>query len=188
MGGNMTSPPDPVKIPKLKDNHKLLVGVILLLGAALVCLVFFSDRGLYPLYRFSQERLHLEQENARLKAENDRLARTIDRLQNDPELIQDLIRQELNFVKKNEIIFQLPPSVGAKPQPPAGPAKAESPSSPPSKPQSGGDPVSKGDAWATLPGGPAKGAAHGGEPAAKEKLAILPSPKEPPPASASHPT
>ena len=38
-----------------------------------------------------------------------RLARTIDRLQHDPEYIQDRIRQELNFVKPNEIIFQFPP-------------------------------------------------------------------------------
>ena len=53
--------------------------------------------------------LRLEQENTRLAAENDRLARTIDRLQHDPVFIQDLIRQELNFVKKNEIIFQFPP-------------------------------------------------------------------------------
>ena len=53
--------------------------------------------------------LRLEQENIRLAAENDRLARTIDRLQHDPEYIQDRIRQELNFVKNNEIIFQFPP-------------------------------------------------------------------------------
>lgn len=183
----MTSPPNPVKFPKLKVNHKLLVGVTLVLGAALMCLVFFSNRGLYPMYRFRQERLHLEQENARLKAENERLARTIERLQIDPELIQDLIRQELNFVKKNEIIFQLPPGVGAKPQPPAGPAKADSPSSPQVKPPPGAEPAIKGDAWATLPGAPSKGASPGGEPAAKEKSAILPSPKEPPTASASHP-
>jgi len=183
----MTSPTDPVNIPKLKDNHKLLLGVILVLGAALVGLVFFSDRGLYPIYRFRQERLHLEQENARLKAENDRLARTIERLQTDPELIQDLIRQELNFVKKNEIIFQLPPEVGVKPQLPAGADKAESPLAPQSKPQAGGESATKGDTWATLPGAPAAGASQRGEPAAKDRLAILPGPKEPPPTSASFP-
>ena len=61
------------------------------------------------------ERLHLDQENARLAEENARLARTIDRLQHDPEMIQDLIRRELNFVKKNEIIFQLPPDGQSKP-------------------------------------------------------------------------
>ena len=75
----------------------------------MVLVVLFSHRGLYQIYSFRHERLRLEQENTRLAAENARLARTIDRLQHDPVLIQDLIRQELNFVKKNEIIFQFPP-------------------------------------------------------------------------------
>jgi len=75
----------------------------------MVLVILFSHRGLYQIYRFRHERVRLEQENARLAVENARLARTIDRLQHDPVLIQDLIRQELNFVKKNEIIFQFPP-------------------------------------------------------------------------------
>jgi hypothetical protein len=75
----------------------------------MVLVVLFSHRGLYQIYRFRHDRQRLEQENARLAAENARLARTIDRLQHDPVFIQDRIRQELNFVKKNEIIFQFPP-------------------------------------------------------------------------------
>lgn len=110
----MTSPPAPVETYKFKASHKLLVAVTLALGVALVFLVFFSHHGLYQIYRIRQERVQQEQENARLAAENDRLARTIERLHQDPELIQDLIRRELNFVKKNEIIFQLPPEVGSK--------------------------------------------------------------------------
>jgi hypothetical protein len=92
--------------------------------------VFFSHRSLYQIYRSHQEQLRLDQENARLAEENARLARTIDRLQNDPEMIQDLIHQELNFVKKSEIIFQLPPGPrqpSASPSPPAGGPLAESP-------------------------------------------------------------
>jgi cell division protein FtsB len=74
----------------------------------LVFLVFFSHRGLFKIYHLRQERNRLEAENHRLTEENARLARTIDRLHNDPQMIQDLIRRELNFVKKNEIIIQLP--------------------------------------------------------------------------------
>lgn len=163
----MTSPTSPLKIPKLKENPKLLVGVTVVLGAVLVCLIFFSHHGVYQVYRLQQERLHLEQENARLMAENDRLARTIERLHHDPEMIQDLIRRELNFVKKNEVIFQLPPTVGAKPEPAAAPLKAEPPPQNGLKPRQGGEAVSQGRAWDTLPGAPKEGAPQGAGPAAR---------------------
>jgi len=93
----------------------------------MVLVVFFSHHGVYQIYRFRHERLRLEQENFRLAAENARLARTIDRLQNDPVLIQDLIRQELNFVKRNEIIFQFPPASPAMAQDTASVNSSEAP-------------------------------------------------------------
>jgi cell division protein FtsB len=105
----MTSPSATVETQKVGGGYKLLGWIVLPLGVVLVLVVLFSHRGLYQMYSFGHERQRLEKENARLAAENARLARTIDRLQHDPVLIQDLIRQELNFVKKNEIIFQFPP-------------------------------------------------------------------------------
>ena len=123
----MTSPPGSNGSPKpnfLKNNPKLLGGVALALGLVLV-FAFFSHQGFFQFYRIQKEKAHLDQEIARLTAENDRLARTIDRLQHDPEMVQDLIRRELNFVKKNEIIFQLPPETGAlNPAKPGSPGKA----------------------------------------------------------------
>ena len=130
----MTSPAGPsVDNLSFRAGRKLLMGVALALTAVLFLAVFFGHQGLYQVYRFRQERLGLEQENSRLTAENDRLARTIDRLQHDPEMIQDLIRRELNFIKKNEIIFQLPPAAPSRPAlpPPAGAApEAPPPQSP----------------------------------------------------------
>ncbi len=125
----MTSPTAPSEVAGSKGSPRLLTGLVVILGGMILVMVFFSHRGLYQIYRAHQEQLHLDQENARLAEENARLARTIDRLQNDPVMIQDLIHQELNFVKKNEIIFQLPPGQGqssATSSPPAGPL-AESP-------------------------------------------------------------
>ncbi len=109
VGGDMTSPIAPVETQKLWGGYKLLAGIAVIMGAAMVLVILFSHRGFYNVYRFRQEWHRLEQENARLAAENDHLTRTIDRLQHDPEYIQDRIRQELNFVKKNEVIFQFPP-------------------------------------------------------------------------------
>ena len=109
VGGDMTSPGSSVETPKVGGSYKLLAGIALIVGVCMVLVIMFSHRGFYNVLRFRQEWLRLEQDNVRLAAENDRLARTIDRLQHDPEYIQDRIRQELNFVKKNELIFQFPP-------------------------------------------------------------------------------
>jgi cell division protein FtsB len=83
--------------------------ITLALSLVLVFLVFFSHHGLYQIYRLKQDKARLDAENQKLAEENAKLARTIDRLQNDPEMIQDLIRKELNFVRRNEVIIQLPP-------------------------------------------------------------------------------
>ena len=142
----MTSPTAPFEVASSKGSHRLLTGLVVILGGVILVMVFFSHRGLYQIYRSHQEQLRLDQENARL-------ARTIDRLQNDPEMIQDLIHQELNFVKKNEIIFQLPPGQrqpSASPSPPAGRPLAESPAEAGAPPEAGKHPWS----WDYLEGAP----------------------------------
>lgn len=141
---------------KVKGSHKLAAGVALTLGVVLALTLLFSHRGLYQIYRFRHERVKLEQENARLEAENARLARTIDRLQHDPEMIQDLIRRELNFVKKNQIIFQLPPMGQVKPDPsPATPTLAP-PAAPVPKTGAKADAGKRKFAWESLEGAPSK--------------------------------
>lgn len=152
----MTSPTVPEETRKVKVSQKLLAGAALTLGVVLALGLLFSHRGLYQIYRFGQERIRLEQENARLAAENARLARTIDRLHHDPEMIQDLIRRELNFVKKNEIILQLPPGGQDKTAPSPATAKAAPPAA--TSPQAGAklDPGKKRFAWESLAGGPQK--------------------------------
>jgi len=110
----MAGAPAPDGTQKGRRNRRLLLGIAASLGLVFTFLALFSHQSLYRNYCLRQERQSLEQENDRLAAENDRLARTIDRLQHDPEMIQDLIRRELHFVKKNEIIFQLPPEGGKK--------------------------------------------------------------------------
>jgi cell division protein FtsB len=150
----MTSPTTPVEGAKVKGSRKLLAGVAVFLGMVTVAVVLFSHRGLYQIYHSRHERLRLDQENARLAEENARLARTIDRLQHDPEMIQDLIRRELNFVKKNEIVFQLPPDRQSKPAEAPIPAGALSKDEPAVKPGGPPDSAKKAWAWESLEGAP----------------------------------
>ena len=147
----MTSTTAP-ETQKAKYGPKLLAGIALALGLGVALAILFGHRGPVQMYRLRQEGLHLEQENARLAAENDRLARTIDRLQHDPEFIQDLIRRELNFVKKNEIIFQLPPD-GQLPGP-AAPAAGKAGAPPVNRPETdkAAEPAKRNWFWDLLEG------------------------------------
>jgi cell division protein FtsB len=130
---------------KIKRRAALLLGSIVS-GLAILFIVFLSHQGLYKIYCLKQERARLGRENARLAEENARLARTIDRLHHDPEMIQDLIRRELNFVKKNEIIVQLPgeqagrPAMDNLPPPPSSLKKPAGLTSPPQKIKDAGAP------------------------------------------------
>jgi cell division protein FtsB len=100
---------EPKGLGKPSFFTKSVAKITLALSLVLVFLIFFSHRGLYQIYHLKQEKARLDAENQKLAEENAKLARTIDRLQNDPEMIQDLIRKELNFVRRNEVIIQLPP-------------------------------------------------------------------------------
>ena len=117
--------------PRITGGRKTFLYGSAIFGLAVIFIVLFSHQGFYKIYRLRQERTRLERQNAELAEENARLARTIDRLQHDPEMIQDLIRRELNFVKKNEIILQLPregvnqPVAGAVLSPARSPAPKE---------------------------------------------------------------
>jgi cell division protein FtsB len=153
----MTSPTS----TEAKGSRKVLVAAAVGLGLLVFASVIFSHRGLYQIYRFRQEKIRLDQDNARLAEENARLTRTIVRLRNDPEMIQEFIRRELNFIKKNERIFQLPPGKESKhfatsaglSVTPTNPAPANS----------GGPPEADRQSWAWhfLEGAPRTGSNHG---------------------------
>ncbi|MFP3868525.1 MAG: FtsB family cell division protein [Desulfobacteraceae bacterium] len=87
----------------------LSLGCLVLAG-----ILLFGNKGLYQLYKLSQERDRLEQKNQEVKAENERLLKTIERLQNDQEMIKDIIRSELHYIKPNERIYHLKPEMGSR--------------------------------------------------------------------------
>jgi cell division protein FtsB len=102
--------------------------ILLLMTLSMGWLLLFGNKGLYHLYRLRQEREQLLQTNLNLKDENERLVKIIDRLQHDQEFIEDTIRKELNFIKKNEVIYQLEPEVGSGPKVTHAPALGPPPS------------------------------------------------------------
>ena len=76
----------------------------------LVCLllaVIFGEQGLADFRLLQKKRQTLIVQNKNLAAENLSLHNEIYRLKNDPEYIENVARQELGMIGKDEMIFKL---------------------------------------------------------------------------------
>ncbi|MBW1917948.1 MAG: septum formation initiator family protein [Deltaproteobacteria bacterium] len=108
--------------------------VLSLVGFGLTGVLVFGNKGLYQLYKLSQERDRLLRMNQEVRAENDRLLKTIDRLQHDREMIEDMIRSELHYLRPDERIYYLEPELGNWPRTTASPKSSQAiAKSPPAK-------------------------------------------------------
>lgn len=69
--------------------------------------ILYSDKGLFDLRLLDAEKKRLVRENQRLEHENLMLYREIDRVKNDLKYIENVARQELGMVGKDEVIFRM---------------------------------------------------------------------------------
>lgn len=87
-------------------KQNIFIAVALLLLFSLFFFIIFSDRGLMDLNMLRKERDQLAEKNQLLNHENFTLSDEIDRLQNDPKYIENIARQELGMVGKDELILK----------------------------------------------------------------------------------
>ncbi len=84
----------------------------------LLLLILFGDHGLADLNMLKKERQRLVESNERLARENLRLYDEIKRLKNDMVYIENVARQELGLIGRDEVIlkFQRSPISGEQTQ------------------------------------------------------------------------
>ncbi|UCD32622.1 MAG: septum formation initiator family protein [Desulfobacterales bacterium] len=92
----------------MKSRQAILIALSILLLSSLLLFIVFGDNGLIDLNRLKTERDDLLQKNESLKQENLSLYREIERLKNDPEYVENVARQELGVVGKDEVILKPP--------------------------------------------------------------------------------
>lgn len=95
---------------KGEDQRKMKKGVLIIAWlviffSLLVCIIF-GERGAIDLYRLKSESDRLARTNAVLKKENQKLYRNIDRLKNDLKYIEEVAREDLGMVARDEVIYQ----------------------------------------------------------------------------------
>ena len=91
----------------MTTKQNILLAFVILALSSLLLFVIFGENGLADLHLLKKERDSLLQRNAELARENLLLSREIERLKNDPKFLENIARQELGVVGKDELIFNL---------------------------------------------------------------------------------
>ena len=78
-----------------------VLGLLGLLG-----LIVFGDNGLLDLQRLRHEKARLEVQNRQITQKNLSLYEEINRLKDDPRYIENVARQELGLIGKEEVILR----------------------------------------------------------------------------------
>jgi cell division protein FtsB len=88
-------------------KQKILLSLAILILFSLCVLIIFSDNGLSELKLLTQERDRLDEKNEQMIQENLSLFREMDRLKHDLSYIENVARQQLGFIGKDEVILKL---------------------------------------------------------------------------------
>jgi len=91
--------------------RQLWLPVLLVLYVFLALSTTVGEHGLLHLRKLHQEQRSLETEAVTLLRENEEMRERIARLQKDDEFFEKVVREELKFVKKGELVylFRSPP-------------------------------------------------------------------------------
>jgi cell division protein FtsB len=85
---------------------RLLVGLLLGLNIVFILSILFSSSGLPGYWKQDKQVKELEEKVLKLKIENQKLFEMIQSLKTSPKAQEKLVRQELGWVRENEIILE----------------------------------------------------------------------------------
>jgi cell division protein FtsB len=88
-----------------KQNILLAFAIIIIFS--LLIFTLFGENGLADLYLLKTERDILLKKNDELIRENLSLYREIERLKNDPEYVENVARNELGVIGKDEVVIKV---------------------------------------------------------------------------------
>ncbi len=90
----------------MTKRQRILISITAFSLVALFFFIIFSDHGLLDLNMLKKEKNALVEQNEQLARENLSLSVEIDRLENDPKFIENVARQELGMIGKDEMILK----------------------------------------------------------------------------------
>ncbi|MBW2250250.1 MAG: septum formation initiator family protein [Deltaproteobacteria bacterium] len=88
------------------NKLNIMLSTAILILFSMLLLIVFAENGLIDLNSFRKERDRLVEKNENLARENLVLYNEIERLKNDDKYIENIARQELGMIGKNEMILK----------------------------------------------------------------------------------
>jgi len=96
----------------VSSREKILFSLAILLMFSMLLFILFGDSGLADLRLLKMERDRLIEKNDKRAQDNLLLYREIDRLKNDLQYIENVARQELGMIGKDEVVVKINDSSG----------------------------------------------------------------------------
>lgn len=88
------------------NKHNIMLSLAILILFSMLLLIVFAENGLVDLNSLKKERDRLVEKNESLARNNLVLYNEIERLKNDDKYIENIARQELGMIGKNEVILK----------------------------------------------------------------------------------
>jgi cell division protein FtsB len=89
------------------SKQNILLAFAIIIMCSLLIFTIFGENGLNDLYLLKTERDILLKKNDELIRENLSLYREIERLKNDPEYVENVARNELGVIGKDEVVIKV---------------------------------------------------------------------------------
>lgn len=98
--------------PLQKKNLWRISAVVM--GIALLWLLFAPGTGVVALLKKREELRSLEEKTVQLEADNAKLQQDIERLQNDAGYLEEIARKDYGLLRKNEQVYDFSPKKSAR--------------------------------------------------------------------------
>jgi len=90
----------------IMNKPNIIISVAILILFSIILLIVFAENGLVDLNSLRKERDRLIEKNESLARDNLALYNEIERLKNDNKYIENIARQELGMIGKDEVILK----------------------------------------------------------------------------------
>jgi cell division protein FtsB len=99
-----------------RNTSSVFVWILLVLAVVGVLHTVFSKEGLFRLFQMRREVAAIQKENELLRNENEALRKQTDRLVSDNGYLERVVREELGYVRDDEMVFRFHPAMTTGPQ------------------------------------------------------------------------